>query len=82
MTQGSPHADDPIDALHELSDALAELVTAARRVAQTASAALDNPEAREAIAAMLTLALDAVTAAAGGGADPQTAEPGPPDPAA
>lgn len=65
MTTGSADPDDPIDALHDLSDALADLVTAARRVAETGAAALQNPEAREAIAAMLTMALDAVTAAAG-----------------
>ena len=69
MTPGSPDADDPIDALHDLSDALADLVSAARRVAETGAAALQNPEAREAIAAMLTMALDAVTAAAGSMAD-------------
>ena len=69
MTSGSPAADDPIDALHDLSDALADLVSAARRVAETGAAALQNPEAREAIAAMLTMALDAVTAAAGSMAD-------------
>ena len=66
MTEGSPAADDPIDALHDLSDALADLVVAARRVAQAGSAALQNPEAREAIAGMLTMAVDAVTAAAAG----------------
>ena len=64
MTEGSPAADDPIDALHDLSDALADLVVAARRVAQAGSAALQDPEAREAIAGMLTMAVDAVTAAA------------------
>lgn len=66
MTDGSPPADDPIDALHDLSDALADLVVAARRVAQAGSAALQNPEAREAIAGLLTMAVDAVTAAAAG----------------
>ena len=69
MISGSADADDPIDALHDLSDALADLVGAARRVAETGAAALQNPEAREAIAAMLTMALDAVTAAAGSMAD-------------
>ena len=66
MTDGSSPADDPIDALHDLGDALADLVVAARRVAQAGSAALQNPEAREAIAGMLTMAVDAVTAAAAG----------------
>ena len=65
MTSGSAETDDPIDALHDLSDALAELVTAARRVAEAGAAALQNPEAREAIAGILTMAIDAVTAAAG-----------------
>lgn len=68
MTPGSADADDPIDALHDLSDALADLVTAARRVAETGAAALRDPEAREAIAGMLTMAVDAVTAAAGSAA--------------
>ncbi|MDG1878290.1 MAG: hypothetical protein P8I99_12860 [Acidimicrobiales bacterium] len=37
MTDGSPPPDDPIDALHDLGDALADLVVAVRRVAQAGS---------------------------------------------
>ncbi len=72
MTDGSPPPDDPIDALHDLGDALADLVVAVRRVAQAGSVVFQNPEARDAIAGMLTMVVDAVTAAAAGTA----AEPG------
>lgn len=37
MTDGSPPPDDPIDALYDLGDALADLVVAVRRVAQAGS---------------------------------------------
>lgn len=59
MTSGSTGAADPVDALQDLSDALADLVVAARRVAESASVVLHDPEIREVLAGVLTTMLDA-----------------------
>lgn len=66
MTDGQGPADDPTPSLEALADALAELVTAARNVAEAGSTVLGHPAAREAIATVLTTALDGLVGAFGG----------------